>query len=375
MRTKENYHNMAREWILSAGTDAEKRLRACRCAKELGIGVAASITGVDRKTISRWLQVFQGFEGGGVAEALEALKNKSRIGQKHKNKTPQETIDRIVECREKTGLGARLIKFILELKESEKTINKILKAKGYMEKPKPKPRVRTDMSAYRATIAPFRIIQIDIKYLCDIPFLVCNLREYKLPQYQITARDYKSGTTFIGFAHNKDSTSVAIFTAYVIEQLKSAGIDVSNIIFLSDNGSEFKHILKKNGFSLYEEILKSRGVNYRFIPVASPTYNSDVESFHNRIEQELYKIDEIYSESSMFYKTWFYMVWYNTIRPNRNKENKSPATILKEYGFSNIEKITTIHPIFVDKFVKNIELIKGNGTLRWSPVINFNNNI
>jgi hypothetical protein len=84
MRTKENYHNMGREWILSAGTDAEKHLRACCCAKELGIGVAASITGVNRKTISRWLQVFQGFEGGGVSKTLDALKNNLRIGQKHK---------------------------------------------------------------------------------------------------------------------------------------------------------------------------------------------------------------------------------------------------------------------------------------------------
>jgi hypothetical protein len=91
------------------------------------------------------------------------------------------------------------------------------------------------MSEYRANIPLFRVIQIDIKFLCDIKKKKKKLRYYKLPQYQITARDYKSELTFIGFTHNKDSISVAIFTAYVIDQLKSAGIDFSNTIFQSDN--------------------------------------------------------------------------------------------------------------------------------------------
>jgi len=368
MDYKEAFFNMKRDYILSAVSVAEKRYRACKSVKDIGVCRVANIVDVDRRTINRWMGVFEGCNGEGEAVAIAALKNKSRLGQPHKFKTPKEIIDKILKYRKKTGHGARLIKFVLGLNESEKTINKILKANGYIAKKEPKPRKKTDMTQYRESIPPFRIFQIDIKYLCDISPLIHNLRYNKLPQYQITARDYKSGLTFIGFAHHKDSTSVGIFVAYVINQLKIAGTDTSNTIFQSDNGSEFRPIFKKHGYSLYEEILRLHGVNYKFNPVARPTYNSDVESFHNRIEKEFYNIEEITCQKTMLYKSWMYMVWYNKIRPNRNKNNMAPAQILKQYEEVDVDLITATPPVFVDHYIKDIEKIK-NGTFKWSPVI------
>jgi len=68
------------------------------------------------------------------------------------DKTPIETIDKILIYRKKTGHGARLIKFVLGLNESEKTIIKILNANGYIIKKEPKPRKKTDMTQYRESI-------------------------------------------------------------------------------------------------------------------------------------------------------------------------------------------------------------------------------
>ena len=50
----------------------------------------------------------------------------------------------------------------------------------------------------------------------------------------------------------------------------------------------FAFLEKKHGLSLYEEILHNFNIKYKFIPVAKPTFNSDVESFHDTIERELY---------------------------------------------------------------------------------------
>ena len=63
----------------------------------------------------------------------------------------------------------------------------------------------------------------------------------------------------------------------------------------------------------------------------------------------------------LLYKSFIYLLWYNTIRKNRNKEKKSPVEILKENDFQNAEKIVMFQPIIVDKYVKDIVLIKKGG--------------
>ena len=196
-----------------------------------------------------------------------------------------------------------------------------------------------------------------------------------IPKYQITVRDYKSGFSMVGYSFTKDSTSIGIFVAYVVYCLQKCGTDTTTLHFQSDNGSEFRILGKKHGLSLYEEILINFNIKYKFIPVARPTFNSDVESFHGTIERELYDLEKFGCLDIFMSKVWFYMVWYNCYRKNRNKGHKSPLTIINDY-FTEINqpekskkmnKLLTSPPILVDKYIDILELVKGGGEVRWSP--------
>jgi hypothetical protein len=235
-------------------------------------------------------------------------------------------------------------------------------------KAKTKYQKKKDMSELRKSIAAFEKIQIDIKYLTDIPNFFKQMVLHGLPKYQLTARDYKTGFTIIGYASTKDSTSVGIFLTYVLSVLLAAGVDFKQISFQSDNGTEFRSSSSKGRQTLYEEILTNLQIKYKFIPVRSPTFNSDVESLHGRIEKEFYDIEKITCLKNLLLKSWFYMIWYNKLRKNRNKDNLPPAVILEKYNIKNIDYLVSTKPIFVDDYMKDIEKIKKGGYLKWLPL-------
>jgi hypothetical protein len=300
-----------------------------------------------RKTVRKWVDSYK-------KDHENRLRNKSRLNQKHPNKFPDVVLEGIIQYRKRTQLGAYYIKDNLDLKCSQKTIHKKIKQAGLLVKNKSKYKKKRDMNAFREKYKPLEKRRIDVKYLTDIP------------KYQITVRDYRNGSTFIGFTNHKDSTSIGIFTEYLISSLKSRGVEISNTHFQSDNGSEFRNISKKAGKkSMFEEIIERNNLNNIYNPPVSPTLNSDVESFHERIEKELYNIENYESESHFYYKTNAYLMWYNIFRKNRNKGHKSPLMILKVHNIENAKKIVTIPPIFVDNYVKDIILIKQGGYLKW----------
>ncbi|MDH7561452.1 MAG: hypothetical protein QHJ34_14710, partial [bacterium] len=62
------------------------------------------------------------------------------------------------------------------------------------------------------------------------------------------------------------------------------------------------------------------GVTHRTIPVATPRCNGVVESFHGRIEQELYKTEPITCERELVDKTASNLLFYQV------QERLSPST-------------------------------------------------
>ena len=365
------------------GCIEEYRYDMVKYALKYGISATAREFKTDRKTVRKWVTAYKNklTQAKNFEEELESLKNKSRLGQYHPNKLSQNDVDRILELRGDSRIGAYFIKDALELDCSQKTIHKKLVQNGKIKKTKTKTQKKRDMSEMRKKHLPLQKLQIDVKYLCDIPNIFKDIIHQNIPKYQITVRDYKIGLTFIGFSYSKDSTAIGIFVYYVLHCLRSVNIDLSNTYFQPDNGSEFRCMNKKYGFSLFEEILRKNNVGYWFIPPAKPTFNSDVESFHNTIEREFYDLETLPDEEVLLQKAWFYMMWYNCYRKNRNKGHKAPLTLLKEYlcettqdeKMGNIDKIALFPPIIVDKYVDYINLIKEGGELKWlSPTRNLN---
>ena len=108
--------------------------------------------------------------------------------------------------------------------------------------------MREIKSKYRA----FEKIQVDIKYLDDIPEFYHDFMQFHLPKYQITARCIRTGALFIGYTQQHSTTSTAIFIYRLLAHLKRYGVKPSEITIQTDNGTEFTapwNSLKKN--SLY----------------------------------------------------------------------------------------------------------------------------
>jgi len=287
-----------------------------------GISACARKYNTTRRTVQHWVRSFDAKTG------VESLKNKSRVGQNHPQKIPEETRRRILTFRQETKnqLGARPIIDLLGLNCSAKTVNKILKQNGFI-KPRPtKWKKRWDMSTIRAQYKPFQKIQIDVKYLNDVPECYPAYCKGDIPKFMISARDYKSGWLFLAFSNRLDSIATGIYAQYLIQNLKKAGLDLSQISFQTDNGKEFVDRLSYKD-TFFQDILRGQ-VDHRVIPPASPRYNSDVESFHGRVESEFLKLEDFSSFPDFMSKALLYNIYFNLFRKNRNRNNLTPADII-----------------------------------------------
>jgi transposase len=342
------------------------RWNMVKYAEREGISKAAKVYNTTRKTARLWVKRY--LEGG-----VKALENKSRREQNFPHKMPKAIEKRIIKLRQKYPFwGARRIKDHLQLDYSQVVINKKLKQAGLIKKKKRRYKQRKERAEYmnkiRNSYKPFQKIQVDIKYLTDIPEIIGDLRYYKLPKYQITARDYKTGYQHIGFSYEKTSTATGIYIDYLCQKLEDAGIEVSKITFQTDNGTEFVSN-SKNKLSLFEEIvIEKYKARHKRIPPASPKYNGDVETVHNLIEDEFYKVETFKSKQDMILKTFAYLIYFNNFRKNRNRENQTPKDILRNENKKSCQNTLNIKPIIVDDYIKDIVNLKEGGYFYCLPV-------
>ena len=154
-------------------------------------------------------------------------------------------------------------------------------------------------------------MQIDIKYLDDIPELYPYYKLLNLPRYQITARDVKTGALFIFYTREKSVISTITATEILLNHLMRYGIKPENITIQTDNGSEFSgsRIHHDRGFKAY--LQKVLGVNHRYIPPSYPNANADVETSHKLIEDEFYRVEEMKSVDDLLEKVCTYQIYFN----------------------------------------------------------------
>ena len=74
-----------------------------------------------------------------------------------------------------------------------------------------------------------------------------------------------------------------------------------------------------------------------------------METFHRIIEDEFYEIESYNNEIEFLGKSYAYQLYFNYIRRNRYRDNKSPVEILKE-RFPNVnEGVLNLPPIKLEK--------------------------
>ena len=199
---------------------------------------------------------------------------------------------------------------------------------------------------YRA----FEKIQVDIKYLNDIPEFYHDFMRFHLSKYQITARCIRTGALFIGYTREHSSTSTAIFIYRLLAHLKRYGISPTEITIQTDNGTEFVapwNSLKKTLFTKIIEL--SFTSTHKTIPIAAKTYQSDVESSHRLIEDEFYTCRYFSGAQDFLKKAHQYQNYFNFKRFNTYKKG-SPVQLLQNADAQIDPGVLDFKPVLVDKF-------------------------
>jgi hypothetical protein len=198
---------------------------------------------------------------------------------------------------------------------------------------------------------PFEKLQIDVKELKDIEPYFPQMIRYRLPEFQYTARDLKTGVAFIAFAYSNNSANAALFAGYISNHLKKYGIELELIVYQTDNGSEFIGNVRKKGESAFQIVVEEEfGITHERIPPSSPTYNSDVEAFHRMIEDDLYEVEEFSSLTEFKAKAYTYQLYFNYKKKNRWRDRMSPYDILVSEN-SNIDPgILNLPPPILEDF-------------------------
>lgn len=339
---QEMYMNIDNEKML-----IDKRLEMVRFAKENGIKKAARFYSCSKNTIKKWCKRY-------AIYGLKGLIDKSRKPKNSPKRIKQEDIDKITEVsknakEKKKHITVRNVRKTTGIQEySDGTVNRYInKAVGKKKNRKHKQSKGGDVS-WKKKLLPWQLIQIDIKYLTDIenlkPYFASEKNDYKgiKCKYQITARDVATGSAIVSYCDEKSVTYTRIFLESVLypflKQFK--GLDLKTITIQTDNGKENTNRLaktkgkepEKSAFTIFvEDKFKKHKLN---IP-GSPTYDSDVETFHWSIERDCLAWDDIVDDETLIKYTTKYLKEY--LNSEIKTRGYSPLSKIKEtYDIDNI---------------------------------------
>lgn len=302
------------------------RQKMVRYAQMHGIKPAAKHYACSKNTVRTWLRRFHEAGSGG-------LKNQSRAPRHCPHKTSKDIEGQVVEKRKKTPCyGPRRLKhYYPSLKISQGAIYRILKEKGLLRRHRKKHRRKQDLREVKAKYLSLTHHQEDVKHLYDIPEYWTQMTALKLPKYEYTIRDTKSGFTVVAFADEYSEQYSTMLTETYLNHLKSFGIDIEEVTIQTDNGSEFgakKRDIKTPGF--VNTITIEYGAHHQYIPPGCSNANADVESFHATVEREFFELESFGSRKEFFRKAQVYQSFYNFARVNFSKRGRSPLQIFLE---------------------------------------------
>ena len=320
------------------------RLRMVEYALRHGKSQAAREYKTTRKTVRKWVERFE-------QEGLDGLKDRKKAAKHIPHKLRSEDEARIVELRQDhPSWGSRRLIDRYQVRGSHGAVHRVIKQNNMIKPKRKRWRKRKDLSELKKRMKFFENSQIDTKDLSDIYQYWPFIRRLGLPRYEYTLRELSTGACFFAYADRNNSTYASLFAQYVIEHLESYGISTIGIYWQTDNGSEFIGSARKkiNRPSAFEKELKANHIEHGRIPPRSPHLQGDVETFHRLVEDELYEIESYDNKVEFLGKVYAYQLYFNYLRKNRYRDNKSPAEILRERFPHVDEGVLNLPPIRVE---------------------------
>lgn len=291
-------------------------------ALEKGIKPTAFRLNMSKNTIRLWLRRFQ-------IEGNDGLMDR-RSGPNcipHKTSLALET--QIVAIRKTASCyGAKRLKYFFNLTPSIGAIQRILRDHGLSRKKKHRYQKKNDLRSIKAKYKAGEKLQMDVKYLTDIPPYWEMMHRLSLPRFQYTIRDVKSGMLFLGFAHVISELHAESMAKYVLRTIVPHF--PGKVTLQTDNGIEFSGTTKNPETNHFRKAIKALGAEHCYIPPGHCNANADVESIHATIEEEFYNLTPFTSKEDFFQKAESYRLFYNLERPNFSKEKKTPWVIAQQ---------------------------------------------
>ena len=136
---------------------------------------------------------------------------------------------------------------------------------------------------------------------------------------------------YLGYADELSLSYATLFSDYIQHNLKMLGIDLSNTTRQTDNGSEYIgswNAKEPSSFTLSVESIP--GQSHATIPPAHHRWQADVETVHDIIEREFFEIETFSDNEDFFNKVSSYQLFFNLVRPNTYKEDKSPWQLAQD---------------------------------------------
>jgi transposase len=334
-----------------------------RYAREHGVKPAARAFNTTPKTVRKWLSRWEPGSMRGLEDRRSEPSGKkpSRIEEKQR--------ELAIELKKKLrSWGAQRIRRDFSLTISEKAIRKIWREEGLSRKKRRKHKTKNDLREIKAKWRLFESktlrnevqIDVDTKYLYDIPEYWPQMRRYNLPRFQFTAREVVSGLQFTGYASECTLTVASLFAQIIIDHLKACSVNLQGSRIQTDNGTEFIGSWSAKETSLFTNtVLAEKGLSHHTIPPGAHTYQADVETVHGIIENEFFVVEQFDSAKTFFEKATAYILWFNIARKNSYKQNRTPWNIITERDQSISPNIATLPAINLDQILK-FQLLKPN---------------
>ena len=311
--------------ITSHDNKFDLRLAMVKYARANGIKPAAKAFSTSRNTVRKWLRRYRVRKKAGLRELSRRPRTSPRM-------TPAHIEALVVEARLATpGFGARRLMREFDLPVGESAIKRILRDHGLVRKQRRKHHKKRDLREEKKRYQAFELLQMDVKWLTDIPQYYSYMRALGLPKYEYTIRDVRTGAAWLAFSQEYSVAHSIAFIRRFLEHLRAYGALKPNAIIQTDCGGEFEGAsrgIPEGGFQYtIEEIY---GVDHKFTPPWYKNANAEVESFHRLIEDELFAFEHFPTEDLFWKKAYSYLLYFNYSRPNSYKDWKAPVEILTE---------------------------------------------
>jgi len=346
------------------------RLRMVQWALREGLKATAEAFGASRNTVRTWVRRYQ-------LHGIAGLADHSRAPPRIPHKTPPAIEEPVVALRQaRPTWGAKRLKRDFELSCSHEAIRRIYREHDLIRPRKTKARTKHDLRAVKAQWSVFQQLSADTKALTDLPHYWPQMRRLRLPQGQYTARDVRSGLTFLGFSAELSLTAATLFANRIMAALQQAGLEPTTLTWQTDNGSEFIGAWNAKAPSAFTGTIE--GVwqaTHRRIPPGAKTYQSDVETFHRLIEDEFFDLESFATVTEFKQKITTYQWFFNVARKNGSKGDRTPLEILQVAAPHLDPRIAWMPPLFLDDLMREQSLTsspQGGQNVPWHPTVRAN---